>query len=1637
MLLAVVNMSNDIVDFTAGTPVADVSFITEPASDAEQVNLETQFEQVVEDSKSKEASKQWLNASHLDNDQVSILRHADQDWPWKTLTALNKHIEMCNQKDVQEQVEHKYPELSKTYPKPAEPKENPKIDELEGVEIKYICTSTCSCPACVNSCTPLSSVCARKVAKNGNYSERIALIHDKEERKRILDGTDGIWPSPQGYDVKDKVMETQETEQTESWWKAIKVAHLSSSRANKLITLVRKYSDAFAKSPYEIGTFRYFKAKLPAVPGTKPTFDKQFTMNREQQEAARTAIDQMIQIGCVKPSQSHYAANLVMVKRVLNDGKIKYRAAFDARRLNGGLLASRWPNLRAEECFAKLTMSYFRSFLDLRWAFWSIVLHGKDQHKTAFYGVNSLLEHTRLPFGIAGAPSIFFLCIFLVVAGMQDIFVNFADDLACLTPYVKGKPEEYTYDLHLLHLECLFRRIIHAGFKFSPEKCNFACTPEREVDWLGHTLYGLYTRPQESKIEAVKYFPVPKNSKQALGYASLAGYYRQYIPAFAVIAKPMYTAVKGPQFIWTKAAQRGFEYLRELLCSYPILRQANPTKPYQIHCDASGYAMAGVLEQIDDDGKTYVVAYASKQLQESEVKNYSTPAKELLSIVYCLTYWTMYIAGTSIKVYSDCKAWSYLSLTAASNARVGRLAMLLSEYDIQVCFVKGKDNKAADALTRAYDGMLKCDNLAIVKDQRLNDLTAPELKEGEAVPLPKYLYQCEEHLKTNWPPTQKPTMEEKLMATFETYLDENSLATSTQIPLMWTKPIDPAEVPEQILTTTDHLKLLNDPEVSGRVALVALNETAFTPDAFKRLQFDDVKWQRIILSLRELTANTRQNSYFLRQGILMREAIDRTGYTYYTVCVPEVMIDSLLRTYHQTLYGGHYGPKRTEAHIRKWYYWPTMVKDIKLFHKRCLPCVYNKSNPMAYKQGTMRVAQYPMHICFIDIACGLPKSYDGCDSMLLAYDGFSKHIFAIPLRGSNANYVAKRFVETYVMAYGIPHTIHSDRALNLDGSILNWICCAFGIRKTRGPPYNPKSNPAERACASIGDLLRVNCSGKDQRHWTILLPFIVAGLNDVTSPTTGYSPNELFLGKIVRRAPVPLLPADHPCFSQEQYMTQMRLAQEYQWDVVRKMAEARQKARLANYNKNAFEHPFKPGTFVMVKEEQPAGKGDKKLRNRYKGPYRVIKSMQSSLVVVPWTDSDRFGEYERDKLVKRANQGDTWGRPFYTDIVSVSKCKTYIGEINHQPQYDSMLIDALLKKLGLNYPDFDEVEITSHNVPLKSKGDFPEELENARAEDLDPMISVAESKRNFRRYPMSMSNDSSDPPENPPAAPEPANLPEAGPILNDLPPEAAEPSDDELSMHTASEPDGSIHSANQSIGSLEDLAAQADPILTPPRIPTPPPLPPIQLRPTEVLDPGFDPGFHTGAITKAKPVKKIKVKFDPLIPKVKDKPVFKDAQSGITGTQGKGAIPKKRGRPRKHPFPKPPVKKPDGSNQPKETRIDPGSLTPQHGSNLSGETARGAAALGPTDKGGVLRSRSPSQPSEVTEATTSGQPKHVVHAGASTSFQHVPKASARQTGEQQYPALTTPFLSETQQKQLEKTNPALAAKMKKLRKQLG
>ncbi len=76
------------------------------------------------------------------------------------------------------------------------------------------------------------------------------------------------------------------------------------------------------------------------------------------------------------------------------------------------------------------------------------------------------------------------------------------------------KSLDYLFDLHLEHIGGMLARIIEAGLKLVAHKCMWAYDASKPMDWLGFTMENNLLKPQESKVKAIKEYPVPTTAKQ-------------------------------------------------------------------------------------------------------------------------------------------------------------------------------------------------------------------------------------------------------------------------------------------------------------------------------------------------------------------------------------------------------------------------------------------------------------------------------------------------------------------------------------------------------------------------------------------------------------------------------------------------------------------------------------------------------------------------------------------------------------------------------------------------------------------------------------------------------------------------------------------------------------------------------------------------------------------------------------------------------------------------------------------------------------------------------------------------------------------------------------------------------------------
>jgi hypothetical protein len=110
--------------------------------------------------------------------------------------------------------------------------------------------------------------------------------------------------------------------------------------------------------------------------------------------------------------------------------------------------------------------------------------------------------------------------------------------------------------------------------------------------------------------------------------------------------------------------------------------------------DTCKEGLGGVLSK-----KHHVVCYESRKLKEHE-RNYDTHDLEFAKIVHALKMWKKYLMGKKFKLRIDHYGLNHLFGKPTLNAKKTRWLKFLSEYDLQIKNIRGKENQVVVALNR-------------------------------------------------------------------------------------------------------------------------------------------------------------------------------------------------------------------------------------------------------------------------------------------------------------------------------------------------------------------------------------------------------------------------------------------------------------------------------------------------------------------------------------------------------------------------------------------------------------------------------------------------------------------------------------------------------------------------------------------------------------------------------------------------------------------------------------------------------------------------------------------------------------------------------------------------------------------------
>ncbi|WVZ23582.1 hypothetical protein V8G54_002126 [Vigna mungo] len=355
----------------------------------------------------------------------------------------------------------------------------------------------------------------------------------------------------------------------------------------------------------------------------------------------------------------------------------------DYRYLNKQTIKDRFPIPIVDDLLDELHGSMVFSKIDLRSRYNQVRIEDGDIHKTAFKTHGGHFEDLVMPFGLTNAPATF-------QGLMNDVFKDylrhfllvFFDDILI---YSKDLPH------HLSHLHSVLLTMRQNSLYAKKSKCYFGV---ERVEYLGHfiTKEGVSTDP--AKILAVQNWPIPTSLKQLRGFLGLVGYYRCFVRGYGSIARPLTNMLKKDSFYWSEEAKAAFQSLKDCLTQSPVLALPNFSKVFVVDVDASGSGIGVVLMQ-----DHHPIAFISRVLNMQQ-QSLSTYEKKLLEVVFAVQKWRHYLLNRHFVIRIDHRSLQYILSQILTTTFQQKWLVKLMEFDYTIEFKQGRENVAADALSR-------------------------------------------------------------------------------------------------------------------------------------------------------------------------------------------------------------------------------------------------------------------------------------------------------------------------------------------------------------------------------------------------------------------------------------------------------------------------------------------------------------------------------------------------------------------------------------------------------------------------------------------------------------------------------------------------------------------------------------------------------------------------------------------------------------------------------------------------------------------------------------------------------------------------------------------------------------------------
>jgi hypothetical protein len=175
----------------------------------------------------------------------------------------------------------------------------------------------------------------------------------------------------------------------------------------------------------------------------------------------------------------------------------------------------------------KIRWNLFIALLDQIKSYYQRMVHPKSRQYTTVVTHRGQEEFGVVLMGYKGSPA-------HQQRYMDEFLAEFIEWACCYIDDIIVASR--TFEDHLSQLEALFTKMENANLALNPRKCSIGF---KKIQLLGHIVdqFGIYT--VEAKTVAIRNMAFPATLAQLEYFLGLTGYYRQFVPFYALRAAPL------------------------------------------------------------------------------------------------------------------------------------------------------------------------------------------------------------------------------------------------------------------------------------------------------------------------------------------------------------------------------------------------------------------------------------------------------------------------------------------------------------------------------------------------------------------------------------------------------------------------------------------------------------------------------------------------------------------------------------------------------------------------------------------------------------------------------------------------------------------------------------------------------------------------------------------------------------------------------------------------------------------------------------------------------------------------------------------------------------------------------------------